>query len=390
MDTLEKFGIVYHLVGEQTLPVFITAIQFPVNARHYLLTTRTKRTEEAAKNIRNTLVRKGFSADIKFIGDEEAAVSFPTLAESITGILTETNPNGEPAAFDLTGGTKPMSIVALLQTGKRPHLSAFYLDFNGRKLICLNHLELSYSLTESLCTEDFIQLAGMNLKSRSESDIPMDILEFFLRNALNLQRCQGDFAKCIPGGKPPKGKTQEQHFHDTFSALEGYMRYSEEWSENWNKFLALSPKNAKWSTQARFLAGEWFEHYVCHIIRDNSPEIRELSMNVELTFPGNASSAQEFDVVYTDGFSLIILECKAGEFKQEFIQKLENLRRQFSGALGRCALVMLNRCQPGNNQHEIFRTRIEKSPSIAAFCGKQGIEKLKRKSFSFSPGNIYE
>ena len=389
MDTLEKYGIVYHLVGEQTLPVFITAIQFPPTARHYLLTTHAPGTEAAAKNILKTLRTKGILADIRYLGDAAAAVSFPALSESIGRILTETNPQNDPAAFDLTGGTKPMSIISLLQTEKNAQLSAFYLDFNGRKLTCLNHFDFSYNLTQSLCMEDFIQLAGMNLKSSSKSDVPPDILSFFFKHATCLQGFQADFAKCLPGSRPPKGKTQEQHFYDTLRELEKIMRNSKKWSENWEKFLALSPKNARWLTQARFLAGEWFEHYVCGIVRDNGPDIRDLRMNVELTFPGSASPAQEFDVVYTDGFSLIILECKAGELKQDYIHKLENIRNKFSGALGRCALVTLNSSTAGNNRNGVFREKI-KASGLAAFCGEKGIKQLKAHLLDFSIRQVYE
>jgi len=60
--------------------------------------------------------------------------------------------------------------------------------------------------------------------------------------------------------------------------------------------------------------------------------ITEIEQNVALSWDAGKPTAQEFDVLYTNGYELVILECKAGKVKQDYLQKLENLRDTFSGA----------------------------------------------------------
>ena len=95
-------------------------------------------------------------------------------------------------------------------------------------------------------------------------------------------------------------------------------------------------------------------------------------------------------MAYTDGFSLVLLECKAGKVSQEHINKLENLRGKYSGTLGRSALVTLNPSETKNGNKEFFSERVRKSRAIAAFCGKNGIQLLPRNLFDFEVGTIYE
>lgn len=391
MTDKDDFKNVYHLVGEQTLPVFIAALQFPREAKHYLLTTQTKKTGDAAKRILKMLEKSGLTGELVYIGKEREAVSVPDLNNSIGKLLDETHVDGEPAAFDLTGGTKPMSIVSLLQVGKRAGMAGYYLDFQGRKLICLNDRNLTRDLRETLTLENFINLGGMNLKTSFTSRIPESSLVYFFKNAEKLQRYQGAFVRCLPGEKPPKGYTQEQYFQEQFEELKKRFN-GPDWETHWEACRSSGEfgKKNSWQAQARLLAGGWFENYIYMILKKQYPGLKEIGLNAVLTFPGKQQSAQEFDVVYTDGYSLFILECKAGRIKQEYVQKLENLREHFSGSLGRCALVTLNSSRNSNGQQESFAERVADSRAISAFCGKNGINQLKQKALSFEAGQVYE
>ncbi len=145
--------------------------------------------------------------------------------------------------------------------------------------------------------------------------------------------------------------------------------------------------------QAQFLAGGWLEYYAYELVRASDPRIKEVLINAEVTISrGNGDLPfQEFDVVYTDGYSLFILECKAGQIFQEYIQKLENICSEYCGALGKCALVTMNSSKTENSRKARFAERVERSRAIAAFCGKGGIRQLQSGcSIEFKPGKIYE
>jgi hypothetical protein len=71
--------------------------------------------------------------------------------------------------------------------------------------------------------------------------------------------------------------------------------------------------------------------------------IKDLRISVELRldrenvgkFPRWDAAHNELDVVFTDGHSLYIAECKAGKVTQEQVMKLQNLVRFYGGVEGR-------------------------------------------------------
>ena len=156
--------VVYHLVGEQAIPVFLTAIQFPENTKHILLTTYVGKTKQTVENISSTLQGKGRIVEIQYLGGEKIAVSFPDLIPRMREILAKTNPDHLTAGFDITGGTKPMSISLMLMAKEQNNSNLFYLDSRGRKLLCLTDDSQSRELNNTMILEDFIHLSGMQLK----------------------------------------------------------------------------------------------------------------------------------------------------------------------------------------------------------------------------------
>ena len=380
--------IVYHLVGEQAIPVFLTAIQFPETTRHCLLTTDVAKTKAAVEAIAATLLAKGRSVEIHYLGGEEIAVSFSDLIPRMREILAETNPENLSAGFDITGGTKPMSISLMIAARELREENIFYLDSRGKQLLCLTDYARSRELHNRMELEDFIHLGGMELQSACTECVSSGFLNFLYQKSGKMQKYQEIFARCLPKQKNPNPQKQ---FLDT------YPKFKQEIGEStWNKFVPElndpSGRGPSWTALAKFLAGEWFEQYVFDRLKQRGSGITDIRRDLVLSFTdaGSGRSAQEFDVAYTDGFSLILLECKAGKVSQEHINKLENLRGKYSGTLGRSALVTLNPSETKNGNKEFFSERVRKSRAIAAFCGKNGIQLLPRNLFDFEVGTIYE
>ena len=55
----------------------------------------------------------------------------------------------------------------------------------------------------------------------------------------------------------------------------------------------------------------------------------------------------ELDITFTDGYSLYIVECKAGNVTQEQVMKLQNLVRFYGGTEGRGIVAC---CVPPNTE----------------------------------------
>lgn len=373
--------IMFHLVGEQAIPIFLAIIQFPKNVRHYLLTTESEKTKKTVTNLKATLDARGYCAEIYILGKETNATSFAAMNDQIKTVLKKYNPEGLPCSFNITGGTKPMSISAVLASNTfNPKPGLFYLNFYSREILWLDGN--ADPLTERMKLADFVLLAGLQLKTSEESELlPSDkFLNFLLCYAPVLRDHQFDFAQL---GE----KFNRDVFSSTFKKLEaGFAKKNglELWRKYWSEYLESGEaKMQSEENQARFLGGIWLEYYTYSKLKD-CPEICEVFHSAEFIDKQNAVR-QEIDVIYTDGFSLVILECKAGNVKQEHIQKLENLRNVYSGAMGRGGIICINKSKFG----KIVSSRVTDSKNIAAFTGYAGIDRLKENLFNFKPGHIY-
>ena len=71
--------------------------------------------------------------------------------------------------------------------------------------------------------------------------------------------------------------------------------------------------------------------------------IKDLRLNVKVIFEDQNSfnnlteeiNFNELDISFTDGYSLYIIECKAGNVTQDHVMKLQNLVRFYGGVEGR-------------------------------------------------------
>ena len=83
--------------------------------------------------------------------------------------------------------------------------------------------------------------------------------------------------------------------------------------------------------------------------------VKDLRLNVKLNLGqeniGSRSNwgaeYNELDITFTDGYSLYIVECKAGNVTQEQVMKLQNLVRFYGGIEGRGIVAC---CFPPNTE----------------------------------------
>ena len=140
----------------------------------------------------------------------------------------------------------------------------------------------------------------------------------------------------------------------------------------------------------KFLAGTWLEYYTYNRLKqhlDMHPEIQKIVQNPQAQVAESKESEQEFDLLYTDGYTLVIVECKTRPIVQDDIQKLENQVRNYAGSLlGRGALV--TSLPKEKVAKPVTENRIRNS-SISVFCGKSGIEELGKYMIDFRPKEFF-
>lgn len=110
------------LVGEQPLPNFLPVLHYgPKN----VLLLYTARTQQRFKYLQATLQNKA-----NIVGLETDAYDIPKIADMLDQTLEERT--AEPLQFNLTGGTKPMSLAAY-QISQKRMASVIYLQSEGKE-----------------------------------------------------------------------------------------------------------------------------------------------------------------------------------------------------------------------------------------------------------------
>ena len=97
---------------------------------------------------------------------------------------------------------------------------------------------------------------------------------------------------------------------------------------------------------AKYLRGGWLEEYTYSLLEPALAQgsILDLRIGLEVAWPtddddGRVFPAQEFDVPFTDGKRLWIVECKAGRVTNEDFYRLQNSVRTYGGVESRGTLV---------------------------------------------------
>ena len=98
---------------------------------------------------------------------------------------------------------------------------------------------------------------------------------------------------------------------------------------------------------AKYVRGGWLEEYVFLQLRPliNEGLIHDLRINTVITFTDSddrykaETPYNEFDLLFTDGTRLYIIECKAGSISSEHVVKLQNLTRNLGGLIGQGIMV---------------------------------------------------
>lgn len=360
-DSTNGFDVIFHLFGEQRMPSLLGIRQFESN-RHVFVNSK----EFPAACMR------GFLHDGEF---DELSVD-PWDARVVRDQIihhAEKLPVGAGIGINLTGGTKLM-FAGALSAARVLGAVPFYFDSRNHRVTFIDSL-FSEIIRPIESIEDFLLLNSDGLKMSQKGE-PEDLLldrcrltEMLWKNQTKIARCYNKLREFNNEFKPFIFENENFYFElgrDASAVAKGYgfnMHF-----ENWPDF-------------AKYLSGGWFEEYVylrCKPYED-AGVIKDLRINVKLqldqgNFGGSShldtSLYNELDVVFTDGYSLYIVECKAGNVTQEQVMKLQNLVRFYGGIEGRGIVAC---CFPPNT--ESVRKKI-KDARLTLCCGRSFSEQL--------------
>jgi hypothetical protein len=342
-----QFDTIFHLFSEQRLPILLGIIQFS-SKKHIFLNTQK------------------YPADVmKQFLDEKTAYEQITInpydpkniSVSIIEIVSKMPPNAK-IGFNLTCGTKLMYSGAL-DACHKVNAIPFYFDILNHRLIYLDHFNsVESKLITSVAT--FIKLHKNNLlisKNGDHTAISGPSMTSASRKNLTHTLWQNRY-------KIASFYKKLSHYNDGFYPFkEGDKDKDIDLELDSHQKVQVKIKNQrfefdKWPDFAKYISGGWLEEYVFTKLKPfvNSGVIKDLRIGLEVSFkedhltPSSSSSStqaneflgetyQEFDITFTDGRRLYIIECKAGKVTSEHVMKLQNIIRDFGGIDGVGILV---------------------------------------------------
>ncbi len=327
-ENLSVFDVVLHLIGEQELPVAFAILNVPAKT-HILLAT--EKTEVVAKRLVSVFATAEMPIAIKLVDSYNQR----RLREDFVALHEEYK--GQSVAANVTGGTK---LMALSLVNAWTGLSCFYVDTQSRRVLDVGgdrevHLRRGFSTVEQfvrLCSSD-IFVPGEWGVSQEEEELAGALCAHrwgFRGYIGKMSDHLGDMQKYAKSVLSGDLDALAKHFLDKTrdrAATERCVR------------LLSNVRQTKGDIETcRFVTGLWLETYVlCQVKR--LPGCYDFQRGASISFEDTSVPRQEFDVSFTDGFCLYLVECKSGYVSSEQIQRFSDIVDEYGGTFGRGILV---------------------------------------------------
>jgi hypothetical protein len=370
-----NFDAVFHLFGEQKMPSVLGIKQFKSKMHIFI----------NSKKYPATIMKK-FIGSAQF---KELSVNpfDPKNVElEILKTISEL-PMANHIGFNLTGGTKLMFAGAMAASNMVNGVP-FYFETKNHNLIYLS---------------DFTFAKAKRI----------DNVETFIRvNTNNFSLSNKGFWKDIPGRNSPERTDLTNELWKNRNKIVKLYRDLSRYNDTPGKIFNIKKGNihvilkpngeakiligdekstfSKWPDFAKYLSGGWLEEYTYLTLEPllESGLIKDLRIGMEISIKDNSDKKninwkdqlrnihgelyQELDVVFTDGKSLFIVECKAGNVISTDVMKLQNIVSHFGGVEGKGLLI--SAFKPYNN---VVRRKIDEARNVDLFFGQDFPRKLK-------------
>lgn len=362
----KAFDTIYHLFGEQRIPSLLVILQFPA-LRHIFV---------SSNRYPAACMRPFLPAGAVF---EEIHVDpFDPMGTHTAILRSAANlRKGERVGFNVTGGTKLMYAGAESACRKIGGIP-FYLESQTHSLMFLDDFS-SLEIDGLNGIEMFFELSGMSVSNRGLwSDEPLrekrrKVTQWLWDNRKLIRGVYRSLGDVLEKDKR-NGKPQPFHVQNLVRNANGQQKLVRaSLDESLSGEIQIGDivhgiENCR--DFAQYLCGGWLEEYTYALLEPYLARgaLRDIRIGVELSWNdhtdnGTDLTAQELDIVFTDGRRLYIVECKAGNVATEHIYKLENLVRGFGGVEARGMIVSAIGLWPH------LKTRVENSRNIDFVAG---------------------
>jgi hypothetical protein len=320
----KHFDVVFHLFGEQRLPCLFGILQF--SAKQHVFVTSPKYPAD--------IMRKVVPVDAKF--DQLLVNPFDPMSAKVAILKSVAQlAIGTRVGFNLTGGTKLMfagAIAACRKIGGIP----FYFETKDHNLVFLH----DFSMIEMRGVnnlEEFFKLNGFTVRNSGFwEDNParngrIDFTNYLWKERSAVSKIYRELTEIMD-----KDRLQDIPFRVCKGKIIATL------DDTGRAYFRMGSKEfsfKRFENFAKYLCGGWLEEYVYKLLEPMkvSGIIRDMRIGLEIAWEAGDSRdstdvAQEFDVCFTSGKRLFIIECKAGRVAAESVHKLQTCVRNYGGS----------------------------------------------------------
>jgi hypothetical protein len=368
IDAASKdFDVVFHLFGEQRIPSLLGVLQF--RAKRHVFVTSGK----FSSGIMKQFLKRGSK-------HEELVVDPFNPIDVKMKLLSKISefPKSFHFGFNLTGGTKLMYSGAGAACRKINGIP-FYFENRSHKLIYLHNFS-STDAVEIPSIDHFFRINGFKIIEEGKwadekgRERRLGLTKFLWEKRRDIQKIYGDLSR-KHNNKKYSSYVDNPSKPFVIPPDDRYGNFVKARLDSKGKAsLEISGKNYTYNNFpdfARYLCGGWLEEYTYKLLEPmmERKKIKDMRIGMKVTWDsdvlieGDYKTAQEFDVIFTDGKSLFIVECKAGAVKSEHVYKLSDCVRNYGGISARGILA-----SAFSPRSPITKKRLSDSKNISHFC----------------------
>lgn len=357
-----EYDAVIHLLGRERMPIYFGMLQFKAGL-HVFITTQDF--QHAATVLSRCLPDACQSTTVTIQDPFKPADTRKAIEKQVFTFSPAAR-----VAVNLTGGTKLMFAGALAACWEHG-LEPFYFEINNHNVIFIRD-GVTVPFIGAKSVADYFVVNGFDVITNGRwEENPCRAARLKVTEALWEKRVilgKLYMTSEFRNYRVPWSKTRNPPFSWKWGNSQASLTPKGDVALNLDGVAHPVPACDDFGT---YLGGGWLEEYVFTLLRDLEMRglIHDLRIGMEVGYPGtikhpNESPTGEFDCVFTDGKRLWLVECKAGNVKQEHIHKLENNLKTYGGISARGILVSAFRIVP------MLAKRIRSSTAICAVQDK--------------------
>ncbi|TLD99374.1 Card1-like endonuclease domain-containing protein [Helicobacter trogontum] len=259
--------------------------------------------------------------------------------ESIEKIMREKVRCSQNSALHLSGGSKVM-FLAGQNVARDLRLRTFVVDTYNFHLLSLNDCKPVKKIASLSKVNDFLAINTYGLRIIADTNVK-DIEKRKELNCKLFNHCREviKITQKIQQKIDNEGydKVQNKSFKESVGELS--IEYNQTTLEiritkDSTYLINDDPVNC-----LSYILGGWFEEYIYLELISllESGYIYDLQINAKLNTDG--VDYQEFDIIFTDGYRLFVIECKSGGVRTKSVEKLANIKQRYGGINAICVIV---------------------------------------------------